>query len=93
MNLAAFSSFTGMVTAVTLLTQVLKQFVKTIDPKWIALMVSGVIVVFMELVIPNLITTESVFLALANWLLITGAAIGLFEGGKSVGQTLGLGKR
>ena len=93
MNLATFSTFTGMVAAVTLLTQVLKQFFKKTDPKWIALFVSGVAVVFVEMVIPHMISYESAFLAFANWLLVTGAAIGLFEGGRSVGQVLGLGSQ
>ena len=91
MTLSVFSTFTGMVAAVTLLTQVLKQFVFIVNPKWLALFVSGVTVIFMELVIPNRINYESIFLAFANWLLVTGSAIGLFEGGKSVGRVLGLG--
>ena len=92
MNLATFSTFAGMVAAVTLLTQVLKQFTKKINPKWIALFVAGIVVIFVEIVIPDRISYESAFLAFANWLLVTGASIGLFEGGKSVGQTLGIGQ-
>ena len=92
MNLTVMGTFSGMTAAVTLLTQVVKQFIK-VDPKWIALAIAGVAVTFVQLVIPGAPTYESAFLACANWLLVTGASVGLFEGGRSVGKALGAGER
>ena len=81
MSLDALGTLTGMVLFVTLVTQLLKQYIK-LDPKLLALIVAAVAVVFVQLVIPSLITYESVFLAVANIIIVTGSAIGLYEGTK-----------
>jgi len=78
-TLAVLGTFAGMVAFVSIVTQVIKQFLN-IDPKWIALFLSLLAVVFTQIVIPGAITYESFFLGFANWLLVTGAAIGLYEG-------------
>jgi hypothetical protein len=77
-----------MVAFVTVATQVLKHFIKGVDPKWFALAVAGVAVGAVQGAFPDGFTFENAFLAVANTLIVTGAAIGLFEGSKSIGKVL-----
>jgi len=73
-------TFTGCAAAVTALTQVAKHFIKRVDPKWIALLISFVISIGLFIASADL-TVMKFILALCNALLVTGVAIGIFEGG------------
>jgi len=83
----------GCATAVTALTQVIKQYVN-IDPKWIALVLSLVITLGLQLFVNldsavNLgFSASSVILAVLNSFMVTGASIGLFEAAKHIGSSL-----
>jgi len=80
-------SFSGVVVLITLLTQLIKRFVTAVDPKWIALTLAGMISVVKQLETGNF-SAAGWMLALLNALLITGAAIGAFEGFKGLGKFL-----
>ena len=91
MNESVLGTFSGMVATVTILTQFIKHYVKRCDPKWIALVVS-VAAVMAIAAWPGAPSYQSIFMAADNVLLVAGSSIGLFEGGKSVGKTLGFGE-
>ncbi|MDR0381661.1 MAG: hypothetical protein LBH86_06705 [Oscillospiraceae bacterium] len=79
-------TFAGMVAAVTALTQIAKQFFK-VDPKWISLGAALVMVTVCK-VLPHPPGLSDIFLELLNAVFVCGAAIGLFETGKSAVRTL-----
>jgi hypothetical protein len=79
-------TFAGMVAAVTMLTQILKQFIK-VDPKWISLGAALAVVAVCK-VLPNPPSFRDILLELLNAAFVCGAAIGLFETGKSTVRTL-----
>ena len=84
MNVATMGTFTGMVTAVTVITQILKHYIKGVDPKWLALIVAVVLIIGVQIIIPGLITYENLFFEMFNVLLVTGSSVGLYEGVTSV---------
>ena len=69
-------TFSGAVLAVTLLTQVVKQFIN-INPKWISFFFS-VIIVFTVTAISG-ITPTKLILAVFNSLLVVGSATGAYK--------------
>ncbi len=71
-------TFGGMVIITTALTQIIKRFL-SVDPKWIALALAALLVAASQLLTTPLSST-SILVALCNWLLVTSAAIGAFEG-------------
>ena len=81
-------TFSGVVLVVTLLTQLVKGFVTTIDPKWIALALAGLMSVVKELT-NGTFSAAGWILAGLNAFLVAGAAIGAFEGLKGFGKFLG----
>ena len=81
LNWAAFGTAAGAASAVTLLTQVAKQFFKGADPKLIALAISAVVNLGMCAASGGA-TAGGLAMAALNALLVAGASIGLFEGAK-----------
>ncbi len=77
-TLQMLGTFSGITVAVTMLTQVIKNFV-AVDPKWIALFLSFLLTLGIQ-VLPNALSATSIVIAFCNWLLVTGTSIGLFEG-------------
>jgi len=77
-------TFAGAATFVTLMTQVAKQFIN-VDPKWISLAFSMIVSLGM-VSLKDEWTAAAVVMALLNALFVTGAAVGLYEAGKDVGQ-------
>ncbi|MCL2587950.1 MAG: hypothetical protein FWD84_00910 [Oscillospiraceae bacterium] len=78
-------TFSGVVALVTLLTQLIKRFVSTVDPKWISLTLAGTVSFIKQLETGDFTTTGWILAAL-NAFVITGAAIGAFEGCKGIGK-------
>jgi len=78
-------SFSGTVAVVTLLTQLVKRFIATVDPKWIALSLAGTVSVVKQLETGDF-SAVSWILAALNTFVIAGAAIGTFEGFKGLGK-------
>jgi len=78
-------TFSGVVAMVTLLTQVVKRFVTTVDPKWIALILAGMVSAVKQLGTGDF-SAIGWMLAILNAFVIAGAAIGTFEGVKGVGK-------
>ena len=64
---------------VTLLTQVAKQFLAKVDPKWIALLWSLVLLIGYRYVTGD-IAVGSIIAAVINALIVTGESIGAYEG-------------
>lgn len=77
-SMEMLGTFGGMVIITTTLTQIIKRFLAA-DPKWIALALAALLVTVSQLLSTPLSST-SVVVALCNWLLVTSAAIGAFEG-------------
>ena len=73
------SSFVGVVAATCILTEVIKFYIK-IDAKYIALLVAGILSFGYGLLFVRDFSAESIFMIFINWIFVTGAAIGLFEG-------------
>ena len=84
-TLEFLGTFSGVVVVVTLLTQIVKRFVTAIDPKWIALAFAVAVSTLKELAVGDL-SVPGWILAGLNALVITGAAIGTFEGAKGLGK-------
>ena len=61
MNLPVLGTFSGMVAATAALTQVLKQYVRRADPKWVALFVAAVLVSAVQVIAPNMIMFGAFF--------------------------------
>jgi len=80
-----FGTFTGAVAGTAALTQLFKRFVG-IDPKWIALAVSVVIMVCAQSFAGGLENVRSVVMALFNALIVAGASVGTYETVKSAGN-------
>ena len=70
------SSFAGAVLAVTLLTQVAKQYIN-LNPKWISLIFSFAIVFSVGIV--SGMTAEKLVLAVFNSLLVVGNSTGAYK--------------
>ena len=81
-------TFSGVVVVVTLLTQLVKGFVTTVDPKWIALFLAGTVSVIKQLETGEF-SLSSWILAALNAFVIAGTAIGTFEGFKGLGKRFG----
>ena len=77
----------GATLAVTLLTQVFKKYISTIDPKWISLAAALVIVLSGNAIIGDM-NFETAILSVFNALLVTGTSCGLYEACKSTGKCL-----
>lgn len=83
-------TFAGAVLAVTALTQVLKNYIR-FDAKWVALVLSILIVIGLQFVLGNF-AVESWVLAVLNALVVAGTSIGAFESAvKPVENLLGKG--
>jgi len=85
-TLEFLGSFSSTVAVVTLLTQLVKNFVTEIDPKWIALVLAGVVSSIKQLATGDL-SAISWMLAGLNAFAIAGAAIGTFEGFKGLSKS------
>jgi len=71
-------TFHGAIIAVTILTQILKKYV-SIDPKWVALLLSLLIVFVFKIESPTPFIIVGVVETILNSLLVTGVSIGVFE--------------
>jgi len=81
-------TFFGAVAVVTTLTQLAKQFVTRLDPKWISLVFAVVVSVVKQMASADF-TMVGWILAMLNALLLVGAASGSFEVVKSAGAYFG----
>ena len=81
-------TFSGVVAVVTLLTQLVKSFVSAVDPKWIALTVSGAVSVVKQLATGDFSAVAWILVGL-NTFVVAGAAIGAFESFKGLGTRFG----
>ena len=79
-------TFHGAIIAVTILTQILKRFV-SIDPKWVALLLSLLVVFVFKLDATRLFTLDGIVETVINSLLVTGVSIGVFETVKTTIQS------
>jgi hypothetical protein len=85
-NWAQLGTAAGVATVVMLLTQVIKQYITQIDPKWIALGLALLITYARQMVVGDL-TGSAFVLSGLNAALATGLSIGVFEGiGKPIAQ-------
>ena len=82
---AFLGTFSGVVVTVTLLTQLVKGFLPKVDPKWIALVFACAVSVVKQLATGDY-SPGAWILAGLNAFVITGAAIGAFEGVKGIGK-------
>jgi len=64
---------------VVTLTQILKDYIPKIDPKWIALVLSLVITISFQVVSGDLVYSDFL-LSFINAIISAGAAIGAYEG-------------
>ncbi|MCL2563767.1 MAG: hypothetical protein FWE08_07000 [Oscillospiraceae bacterium] len=78
-------TFSGAVAVVTLLTQLVKNFVTIADPKWIALTLAGAVSAVKQFALGDF-SAAGWILAGLNTVVIAGAAIGMFEGLKGLGK-------
>jgi hypothetical protein len=71
-------TFTGSIAAVTVLTQVIKKYLK-IDPKWIALVISLIIMLVAQTQIEHDLGVETFVISIFNALIVTGISISIYE--------------
>ena len=81
-------TFSGAVTVVMLLTQLIKRFIPTVDPKWIALVLAGAVSAAKQLATGDVSAADWILAGL-NAFVLTGTAIGTFEGCKGLGKWFG----
>ena len=84
MSWGTFGTFTGAVAGTAALTQLFKRFIG-IDPKWIALAVSVVIMICAQSFAGGL-DIRSLVMVLFNALIVAGASVGAYETVKSAGN-------
>jgi len=72
------STFGGSIVAVVALTQVIKKYIN-IDPKYIALALSFIIMLVNQISILQDFRLESFVISIFNALIVTGMSIGIFE--------------
>jgi len=72
-------TFAGITAATCVLTEVIKRYI-SIDPKWIALAVAGLLCFGRALIFTGDFSAGGIFMTTVNWLVVTGSSIGLFEG-------------
>ena len=77
LNWNTLGTMAGIAAAVSALTQILKQFMK-IDPKWIALALSVVISLTVQIVGGDM-AAEAFILSALNAILAAGTAVGMYE--------------
>jgi len=85
LTIELLATFGGCTAAVTTLTQILKRYVKVVDPKVISLVLA--LVIQITLVALQGATWDMYALAAFNGVLVSGSSIGLYEGVVSLGQS------
>ena len=72
-------SAAGVAATVTILTQILKNYIQKVDPKWIALVLALIITIIGQIVMRDF-TLGTLVLSIVNAIMATGVAIGAYEG-------------
>ena len=71
-------TFGGMVLACTVIVQVLKQYIN-VSPRWLNLIVSAILTAGVQILYKGDLGVQGIFLAVLNWIAVTGAAGGAFD--------------
>jgi len=78
-DVEAVKTFAGAVALVVAITQVIKNYIPKVDPKYISLVLSFVVMFGILFIFSKDFTVAGIFLCVLNSLLVSGAAVGLFE--------------